>query len=162
MNMWTLWLKFFSRILEYFCPLSYKLPKRVSFYPDGSQFAQMGFHIASNVCTLPFLGYRHTQKKPTHPKTPLFLAWTGKWAKWTTVWAKWDPNWVICLKRGQNFSRSGQKNLFMWTLQQRLSMPQYGTLNLILNFIPSGCAGFCMFGFCNMSSPKIESQGPGC
>ena len=35
---------------------------------------------------------------------------------------------------------------------------EYGTLNLSLNLIPSRCAGFCMSGFCNMSSPKIESS----
>ena len=38
---------------------------------------------------------------------------SGQTWKWTTIWAIYCPNWAICLKSGQNFSRSGQKKLFM-------------------------------------------------
>ena len=38
---------------------------------------------------------------------------SGQTWKWTTIWAIYYPNWAICLKSGQNFSRSGQKKLFM-------------------------------------------------
>ena len=107
------------------------LPTFLTNCPNGSYFALMESRFAQNTtphpCSLlhrrtPLSGICTSTKHPKiHPKTPIFLAWTWKWAKWTTVWAtvdpKWatvdpgnlDPNWARCLKCGQNFSRSGQK-----------------------------------------------------
>ena len=98
--------------------------------PDDFHFALMGSHFAQNTitspCSLPWLSSHkplsgictYTKHAQPHPKTPLFLAWTWKWVKWTTVWAKWTRtgHWVKCLKGGQNFSRSGQKKLFICLL----------------------------------------------
>ena len=92
---------------------------------DGSYFAQMRWSsFAQNTtpisCSLlsrhnPLSGIcTYTKHPQPHPKTPFFLAWTWMWAKWATVWAIWTPTGQKCLKSGENFSRSGQKENVYW------------------------------------------------
>ena len=83
----------------------------------------MGSHFAQNTTTKPCsLLNRHkpvsgiftyTKHPQPHPKTPVFLAWTWKWAKWTTVWAKWTPTGQNVWNVGKRFLEVGKKKLFM-------------------------------------------------
>ena len=87
--------------------------------PHGSHFAQIGSHFAQNnspnfcsllSCHTPLAWIcMYTKYTKAHPKTPLFLAWTWKWANYSL--GSLDPYWAKCLKSGQNFSRSGQKQI---------------------------------------------------
>ena len=102
---WTIWLiPHPFPIVEHFHPLFIQIAQM------GSQFAQMGSHFAQkttpNPCSLlvshhtPLLGIcTYTKHPQTHPKTPLFPAWTWKWAKRTTVSVTWTRtgqiNWKV-------------------------------------------------------------------
>ena len=100
------------------------LPSFSTNCPGGSHFAQMGSHFqvahnaTTNPCSLLSLHKplyhdvicTYTNHPQTHPKTPLFLSWTWKWAKWTTVWAKWTPTGQNVWKKGKTFLELGKKN----------------------------------------------------
>ena len=113
-----MWLNLFFPTLEHFCPLFIQIP-------DGSHFAQMGFHFVQNTtpnpCSLlrrhtPLSGICiYTQYPQPHPKAPFFLDWTWKWAKWTDVWATWTSTQArqSVWKVDKSFLKVGQKN-YSW------------------------------------------------
>ena len=102
--------------------------------PGGSQFAQIGSHLAQNTttnrCSLlsshkPLLGYLLTQN--THNLTPntSFPGLNLKVGKMNYSLGKMDPNWAKCLKMGQNFSRCGpKKKIITFFLKQAGSSSQ--------------------------------------
>ena len=80
----------------------------------------MGYYFAQNTthspCSLlsshtPLSGiYTCTKYSQPHPNTPLFLAWTWKWAKWTAVWATWTPTGQNVWKVDKTFLKVSKKN----------------------------------------------------
>ena len=119
---WILFPQFFST----FAHFSYKLPTWVIQPSLGLIFSRWTWGlilprirppppVLYSVVT-PFGNIIHHQ---AHPKTPLFLAWTWKWAKWTTVWE-------IQISTGQNvwkvlhtFQTVGKKKLSVNTMCRR-------------------------------------------
>ena len=101
--------------------------------PDWPHFARMDLD-GSSFCPeyhphpLLFTQQSHTpfgdmyaHKAPQlHPKTPLFLAWTSKWANWTTIWAKWDPSGQR-VQKWTTFLEAGKKKLLIWAAWWALS-----------------------------------------
>ena len=106
------------------------------FFPNSSAFcplfvpiAQMGLilprwgltlprtppstFILYSAVTNPFWGYEQTQKPPTTPQNTPFPGLNLKMGKMNYLLGKVDPNWAKCLKNGKNFSRSGQKKIFI-------------------------------------------------
>ena len=72
--------------------------------------AQMGSYTHKPTPNTPF-----THTSP--PQTPLFLAWTWKWAKWIIVWAIWTP-------AGQNVWIVGKTQCGAWALETLLRLAQ--------------------------------------
>ena len=102
--------------LEHFCPtFRTNCPHRSLFFQMGSHYAQ---NTTTNPCSLlsrhkPLSGIcMYTRHPQPHPKTPLFLAWTWKWAKCTTVWANWTPTGQIFWKVDKTFLEVGKKKWF--------------------------------------------------
>ena len=56
--------------------------------------------------------YEH-ETPPAPPQNTPFPGLILKVGKMNYCLGKMDPIWAKCLKSGQNFSRSGQKNLFI-------------------------------------------------
>ena len=92
-----IWLNFFSPILAHFAHFSFQSPRWVSFCPDGVSLCPEHHHqplFFTQQSQTPF-GDTNKHKSPQpHPKIPLFLAWTWKWAKWTTVPVSLWPLWA--------------------------------------------------------------------
>ena len=107
-----IWLNFFSPILAHFAHFSFQSPRWVSFCPDGVSLCPEHHHqplFFTQQSQTPF-GDTNKHKSPQpHPKIPLFLAWTWKWAKWTTFWAKWTPTGQNVWKTGKTFLEVGKK-----------------------------------------------------
>ena len=109
---------FFFPILEHFCHFSYELPRWVSFCPEYHRqplFFTQPSQTLLGTCTL-----ANTKYPQSHPKTPLFLAWTWKWAKWATVWAKWTPTGQNVWKVGQKVLEVGKNKLAIFTYTDTL------------------------------------------
>ena len=104
---------FFSSTFAHF---SYKLPRWVSFFPDGVSFCPE-YHPQPLFFTQPShtpLWDMYGHKTPTSPLIiPLFLAWIWKLAKWTTVWATWTRTEQNVWKVGKTFLEVGKKNFFI-------------------------------------------------
>ena len=87
---------FSSRLYSTFAPFPFELPRWVSICPDGVSFSP---ETTPNPCSLL---RRHTPFGDMYVhKTPLFLAWTWKWAKRTTIWAIWTPTGQTVWKVGK-------------------------------------------------------------
>ena len=118
-------IEFFSPNLEHFS----SLPTFHTNCPHVSHFAQMGSHFAQNTTTNPCSELSsnkplsgicmYTKHPQPHPKTPLFLAWTWKWAKWTTVWANWTPTGQNVWKVRKTFREVGKKKNYSLVLKIR-------------------------------------------
>ena len=87
--------------LEHLCPLFIQIAQMGLILPRWGLSRRT---LLLGICT-------NTKHPQPHYKTPLFLAWTWKWAKWTNVWAKWDPSGQFVRKMDKNLS--GQKNLLI-------------------------------------------------
>ena len=97
-------------------PKQYKLPRWVSICPYGVSFCPQ-YHPQPLFFTQSLWGIcTYTKHPKAHPKTPLFLAWTWKWAKWTTVWAIWIPTGQNVWTVGKTFVEVGKTNLFIWLI----------------------------------------------
>ena len=110
-------------------------PIREHFCPLFIQIAQMGLILRRwnlilprtppptpflySAVTHPIQGYvrtKNTPKGPSPPKNTPFPDLNLKVGKMNYLLGNLYPNWAKCLKSGQNFSRSGQKNLFIYAL----------------------------------------------
>ena len=110
---------FFPPILEHFCQIWYKLPRWVAFCTGGVSFCPE-YHPQPLFSTQPshtpfgdMFVHKTYKTPPTPPPNTHLPGLNLKVDKLNYRLGKLDPNWAIFLKSGQNFSRSGQKNLFM-------------------------------------------------
>ena len=101
----------------------FEFPILEHFWPHIIQIAQIGLilprwglilprkpppsPVLYSAVTKPLL--RYTKHLQPHPKTPLFLAWTWKWAKSTTIWAIWTSTGQNVWKVGKTFLEVGKK-----------------------------------------------------
>ena len=110
-------------------------PNSRALLPHFIQIAQMGLILRRwnlilprtppptpflySAVTHPIQGYvrtKNTPKGPSPPKNTPFPDLNLKVGKMNYLLGNLYPNWAKCLKSGQNFSRSGQKNLFIYAL----------------------------------------------
>ena len=109
-------MNFFAQFKSTFAHFSYKLPRWVSFCPDGVSFCPEYHHqplFFTQQSQTPF-GDMHEHKTPPAPpqntSSPVLILKVGKM---NYCLGKMDPisGWAKCLKSEQNFSRSGQKKI---------------------------------------------------
>ena len=122
---------FFCPILEHFCPLSsfVQIAQMGLILPRWGPI--MGSHFTQTTTTTPcclFSSHKPVLGRCTAlyaleipqnpPQNTQFLGLNLKVGKMNCRLGKMDPTWGKCLKSGQNFSRSGQKN-YSWQSKLR-------------------------------------------
>ena len=122
---------FFSPILEHFCPFLVKIAQMGLILPRWGDIGDLfcpNPHPQPLSLTLqshtPF-GDMYVHRTPKSPpqNTP-FPSLNLKVGKMNYHLGNLDPNWAKCLKRGQNFSRSGPKeNIIRNQMQNTLAKP---------------------------------------
>ena len=124
-------------MIEFFLPNSRALlPTFRTNCPDWSHFAQMGLilprippptPVLYSAATKTFLGYVQTRNTPSPtPKHPFSLP-DFESGQNELLSGQNGPHLAKCLKSGQNFSRSGQKKIFILSSMSSPDSPQLQT-----------------------------------
>ena len=112
----TVMMVFFFPILEHFCPLWVQIAQMglilprwgliLPRIPPPISVLYSALTHLSGICT-------NTKHPQAPPKTPLFLAWSWKWAKLELQSGQFGPQMGKMLKKWQIFLEVGKNNLFM-------------------------------------------------
>ena len=109
------WLNFFCPILEQFCPLFRQIAHIGLIFPKWGLILPRippANPVLAQSSQTPFWDmYRH-KTPPNPPPNTSFPCLILKVGKMIYCLGKMDPIWAKCVKSGQNFSRSGQKNIY--------------------------------------------------